>query len=106
MNPVTALRARLWTEHLKRASEHTNAPSTLDDWRAIAARNADGLNRASEPRIHQVRGSFILPYSTKASPRAQLSDAGVHSARSIRLQFEPGWVERNLSPNWFRNMFG
>ena len=52
-------------------------------------------------------GPFILPYSTRSTPRAQLSNVGVLFApETIELCFEPSWFEVHLSPNWVRNMFG
>jgi hypothetical protein len=50
--------------------------------------------------------SFVLPYSTRSTPRAQLADLGVVLApEAIELCFEPSWLEVHFSPNWVRNMF-
>ncbi len=104
---VRALRARLWQEHLG-ASFHAagSRPNGgwLPLWRSIAARNVEALSR-SQPATFLDR-SFVLPYSTRSTPRAQLADAGVLFApESLELCFQPSWLEVHFSPNWFRNMF-
>lgn len=51
-------------------------------------------------------GSFILPFSTNLKPSTQLRDSGVDIDNdSLRLLFNPGWIERSFNPHWIRNMF-
>jgi phosphatidylserine/phosphatidylglycerophosphate/cardiolipin synthase-like enzyme len=103
---VSALRTRLWAEHLgMNPAATTERPETgwLSLWRKQAAKNvlALDLNDSS----HRFRG-FVLPYSTRATPRKQWTDLGIREhAGSPKLQFNPGWAEVYLSPNWVRNMF-
>lgn len=107
-NPIRALRERLWTEHLGHESFTAAERVTgerLTEWKALASRNVAALNaRAQSDRV-ALSGSFILPYSPSACPRAQLADVGVRPSAPIDLQFDPGWLEINFSPNWIRNMF-
>jgi hypothetical protein len=105
MNPIRELRRRLWTEHL--GDHSSNAPEELrvGDWRALASRNVGMLNDIAGSQSSDPMGSFILPYSTRLSPRDQLADLRVRHLDSIDLQFDPGWLELNFSPNWIRNMF-
>ncbi|HEV7388449.1 MAG TPA: phospholipase D-like domain-containing protein [Gemmatimonadaceae bacterium] len=104
-DPVAQLRERLWSEHLRldpSAISRAQTGKTVSLWNTIAARNAANLvDRGSGA----TDGSFILPYSTMATPRAQLTDVGVVDAESLDLAFDPGWLEVRLSPNWIRNMF-
>jgi phosphatidylserine/phosphatidylglycerophosphate/cardiolipin synthase-like enzyme len=105
---VRRLRAALWHEHLGSSFHQAAARPAggwLPLWRSIARRNADELGKARATPF--LDGPFILPYSTRSSPRAQLADIGVLFApEAIELCFEPSWLEVHLSPNWVRNMFG
>ena len=105
---VRDLRRALWHEHLGssfHAGMATPAGGWLSLWRAIARRNADELGNVRATPF--VDGPFILPYSVRSTPTAQLEDVGVLFApHSIELCFEPSWLEVHLSPSWVRNMFG
>jgi len=107
-NPIRDLRERLWTEHLGpeslRATER-GADVQLAVWEALASRNVAALNGRGRRDRAALSGSFILPYSTSPSPRAQLADVGVRPSAPIDFRFDPGWLEINFSPNWIRNMF-
>lgn len=104
---VRRLRTRLWQEHL--GSEYSSAePRPLEGWlplwRRLAARNANALGAGGHAAIPD--GPFILPYSTRSTPRAQLADVGVLLApETIELCFKPSWLEVHFSPSWVRNMF-
>jgi phosphatidylserine/phosphatidylglycerophosphate/cardiolipin synthase-like enzyme len=104
---VAGLRRALWREHLGPAFDEsmTRPPKGwLPLWHSAAARNvAELCNSPSSFRD----GPFILPYSTRSTPRAQLNGVGVLFApETIELCFEPSWLEVHFSPNWVRNMFG
>jgi hypothetical protein len=105
---VRTLRQRLWREHLGRGPARPRTPASrggLRSWNATAARNVSALGDSSASGIDG--RSFILPYSTCATPAAQLVDVGVVLAPStLELCFEPSWLQVHLSPNWVRNMFG
>jgi phospholipase D1/2 len=105
---VRGLRSALWREHLGAAFHETHGRPTggwVPFWRALARRNADELGKQHASLF--INGPFILPYSTRSTPRAQLADTGVVFAPStIELCFEPSWLEVHFSPNWVRNMFG
>ena len=106
-NPVRELRRRLWSEHLGDGwDEAMERPGKgfVSRWNAVAARNVAGLNGVPVREQRAGGGSFILPYSAKPTPRAQLADVGVLTS-ALDLQFDPGWLEVNFSPNWVRNMF-
>ena len=106
-NPIRGLRERLWIEHLGRGSLPAMKLQSrpVAEWKALAAQNVAALN-AREPSAQGVlNGTFILPYSTSPRPRGQLADVGVRRGSSLDLQFDPGWLEVNFSPNWVRNMF-
>ena len=107
-NPVRELRERLWAEHLgQRSAQATEIIKSLRlaDWKARASQNVAALDARAERGTTLLDGTFILPYSTSPSPRAQLADLGVRPSTPIDLQFDPGWLEVNFSPNWVRNMF-
>ena len=98
------LRATLWAEHLGQpAVELLERPDGgwIAHWRARAARNVAAL--AARDGVPAFAG-FVLPYSTRSTPRDQLADIGV-DAGVLRLRFNPGWLEVHCSPNWVRNMF-
>ncbi|MEO6235589.1 MAG: phospholipase D-like domain-containing protein [Vicinamibacterales bacterium] len=103
---LRALRTRLWSEHLGMpATDAVTRPpgGWLSLWRARAAANVAALNRS--PAAAGLRG-FVLPYSARATPSAQLADLGVGiDPRRIHVCFDPGWLEVHCSPNWVRNMF-
>ena len=105
---VRSLRARLWKEHLGSSFHEIGARPTggwLPLWRSVARRNAAELGKGR--RAHFLDGPFILPYSTRSTPRAQLADVGVVFAPdALELCFAPSWLEVHCSPNWVRNMFG
>lgn len=106
--PVRSLRARLWTEHLGSAVREIGARPAegwLPLWRSVARRNAAELGKGR--RAHLLDGPFILSYSTRPTPLAQLADVGVVFApESLQLCFAPSWLEVHCSPNWIRNLFG
>lgn len=105
-NPILELRERLWMEHLSPdAVRATERRAYLAEWKALAALNAAALNTGAVADKSSLSGSFILPYSMSARPRAQLEDAGVRPSAALDLEFDPGWLEINCSPNWVRNMF-
>jgi phosphatidylserine/phosphatidylglycerophosphate/cardiolipin synthase-like enzyme len=107
-NRIRELRARLWTEHFTFDdfdSAERVADMDLVAWKDLAARNVASLNGCAENDEAAVAGSFVLPYSTSPRPREQLADAGIRPSASIDLEFDPGWLEVNFSPNWVRNMF-
>ena len=100
------LRAELWREHLGPEFQTGERPveGWLPLWRAVAARNAETLGRPSP--VPWLDGAFVLPYSTRSTPTAQLADIGVVLApEAIELCFEPSWLEVHFSPYWVRNMF-
>jgi hypothetical protein len=105
---VRDLRTRLWREHLGtsfHAARLQPARGWLSFWRSIARRNVEALGHR-HPAAFLDR-SFVLPYSARSTPRAQLADAGVIFAPDvIDLCFEPSWLEVHCSPSWVRNMFG
>jgi phosphatidylserine/phosphatidylglycerophosphate/cardiolipin synthase-like enzyme len=105
---VRSLRARLWKEHLGGSFHAIGARPAggwLPLWRSVARRNAAELGKGR--RAHFLDGPFILPYSTRSTPLAQLADVGVLFApESLELCFAPSWLEVHCSPNWVRNMFG
>ncbi|MDB4892582.1 MAG: hypothetical protein JWL61_4437 [Gemmatimonadetes bacterium] len=103
---IGALRRLLWSEHLGENLESMPRPDGgwLQLWREVASANVALLNsdaaceNFSEPR------SFVLPYSSASTPRAQLRDVGIDDG-NVDLRFEPSWLEIHCSPNWIRNMF-
>ena len=105
---VRTLRRRLWQEHLGGAfySEGERpADGWLPLWRSIARRNVAALNRPGNAR--HLDGPFVLPYSVRSTPKAQLADVGVALApAAAELCFAPSWLEVHCSPSWVRNMFG
>jgi phosphatidylserine/phosphatidylglycerophosphate/cardiolipin synthase-like enzyme len=105
---VRDLRRILWREHLGasfHAGRETAAAGWLPLWRSIARRNAAELGKRRAAAF--LDGPFVLPYSTRSTPRAQLDHVGVLFApEAIELCFEPSWLEVHLSPSWVRNMFG
>ena len=105
-NPVRELRRRLWSEHLGDGwDEAMERPGKglVCNWKALVVSNVAVLNDLPLRELC-AGGSFILPYSTEATPREQLADVGVFTS-ALDLQFDPGWLEVNFSPNWIRNMF-
>jgi hypothetical protein len=116
---VRELRERLWREHLGTAFQSAGgrpAEGWLPQWRSVAQRNVAALNGADGGSSRRspgypgaatvLDGSFVLPYSNRSTPRAQLADVGVVLAPdAIELCFEPSWLEVHFSPNWVRNMF-
>jgi phosphatidylserine/phosphatidylglycerophosphate/cardiolipin synthase-like enzyme len=105
---VRDLRARLWQEHLgELVSSAALRPrgGWLPVWRALAQRNVKALG--CHPPSGSLERSFVLPYSSRSAPRAQLASLGVRLALgAIELCFEPSWLEVHFSPSWVRNMFG
>jgi phosphatidylserine/phosphatidylglycerophosphate/cardiolipin synthase-like enzyme len=103
---VRSLRTALWREHLgwpRRALVHAPKLGWLSVWRSRAAENVESLRSG---RGTGLDGTFLLPYSTRSTPRDQLASIGVFLAHArIELCFEPGWLEVHCSPNWVRNMF-
>ncbi|HET9011724.1 MAG TPA: phosphatidylserine/phosphatidylglycerophosphate/cardiolipin synthase family protein, partial [Gemmatimonadaceae bacterium] len=78
LEQVRSLRARLWKEHLGGSFHEIGArprEGWLPLWRSVARRNAAELGKGR--RAHFLDGPFILPYSTRSTPRAQLADVGV-----------------------------
>ena len=106
-NPIREWRERLWMEHLGNRAQAVEGrtDAQLPTWKALASRNVTWLNGLARSDPARLGGSFILPYSTSPTPRAQLADAGVRPAAAIQLRFDPGWLEVHCSPNWIRNMF-
>jgi phosphatidylserine/phosphatidylglycerophosphate/cardiolipin synthase-like enzyme len=106
-NRVRAFRAALWVEHLGPSFHGVHARPAggwLPLWRSAANRNVAALNRPVSDA--DIVGSFVLPYSSRSTPRAQLATMGVLLApRATELCFEPPWLEVHCSPNWIRNMF-
>jgi phosphatidylserine/phosphatidylglycerophosphate/cardiolipin synthase-like enzyme len=101
---VRELRLRLWSEHLGLEPEDIAvrpAEGWLARWRSRAARDLRTL--AGTSTVARA-GAFVLPYSTRAAPRAQLEELGV-DVRRVHLHFDPGWLELYCSPGWVRNMF-
>jgi phosphatidylserine/phosphatidylglycerophosphate/cardiolipin synthase-like enzyme len=103
---LQALRMGLWQEHLGARAEVPDATlegGLLALWRSRARRNIVALNEVAAASLES---TFVLPYSTCSTPRAQLADIGVLLAPGhIELCFEPSWLEVHFSPNWVRNMF-
>ena len=104
-SPARILRERLWQEHL---GAHTTLPATAPRdgwialWRKVAGRNVATLNAGDT----LPPGSFVLPFSTSLQPSAQLRDSELDvDAASLKLAFNPGWIERRFNPRWIRNMF-
>ncbi len=106
-NPIRQLRERLWTEHLGLGllSMDRREPDGLTVWKRQASENVSALNSQRWNEGTAIGRSFILPYSSSPTPRAQLADVGVRRSTPISLHFDPGWLEVNFSPNWIRNMF-
>ena len=106
-NRVRTLRTGLWGEHLGpafRATDRRPADGWLPLWRTAAAGNVEALSRHGH--ASRLERAFVLPYSTRSTPTAQLADIGVLLAPdAIELCFEPSWLEVHFSPNWVRNMF-
>ena len=103
---VTSLRTGLWHEHLGEplaTLRESPLAGWLSRWRSRAAWNAASLGGDTAG----LDGStFILPYSTRSTPRDQLASIGVLLAHTdLELSFEPSWLEVHCSPNWVRNMF-
>jgi phospholipase D1/2 len=105
---VRDLRRTLWCEHLGApffAEMPTPTTGWLALWRSLARRNAHELGKSSAANC--LDAPFMLPYSTRSTPGAQLDHVGVLFAPdAIELCFEPSWLEVHFSPNWVRNMFG
>ncbi|MEP6507581.1 MAG: phospholipase D-like domain-containing protein [Gemmatimonadales bacterium] len=103
---VASLRSRLWAEHLGmnvRAMAARPAEGWLPLWRNRARDNVLALK--SNDSRHRYHGS-VLPYSTKPTPATQWLELGISAVAASRLlQFDPGWMEVYLSPNWVRNMW-
>jgi phosphatidylserine/phosphatidylglycerophosphate/cardiolipin synthase-like enzyme len=107
VNRVRAFRAALWAEHLGPSLRGVGARPAggwLGLWRSVASRNVAALQRPVSDG--DVDGSFVLPYSSRSTPRAQLATMGVLLApHTTELCFEPSWLEVHCSPTWIRNMF-
>ena len=103
---VSSLRSRLWAEHLGMnvgATGTRPANGWLEMWRKRARENVMALK--SNDSRHRYHGS-VLPYSTRATPAKQWVELGISlMTASCMLEFDPGWMEVYLSPNWVRNMF-
>ena len=102
---VRELRVRLWQEHLGHALHVAAARPVhgwLPLWRSVARRNAVALGRPSRGPHHDtacIGRPFILPYSTRSTPRRQLADAGVVFAPDeMELCFDPSWLEVHVQP--------
>jgi hypothetical protein len=108
-NPARELRQLLWTEHLGSlapGSSATDEGGALAHWRAAALAGAALLNATPLPNATPgVARPVVLAYSPRPRPREQLRDAGVRDIERLDVRFDPGWIERHLSPNWVRNMF-
>jgi hypothetical protein len=103
---VKSLRTRLWREHLGKSWLSLDGLSVrgLAGWRREAAANLATLRSSAAAGLDG--SSFILPYSTRATPRDQLASIGVLLAHTdLELSFEPSWLEVHFSPSWVRNMF-
>jgi phosphatidylserine/phosphatidylglycerophosphate/cardiolipin synthase-like enzyme len=102
---VRSLRTALWQEHLglpRRALVGAPASGWLPVWRSRAAENVESLRTGLGTDLD---GTFLLPYSTRSTPRDQLASIGVFLAQAqIELCFEPSWLEVHCSPTWVRNM--
>lgn len=101
------LRTRLWSEHLA-LPQSSLAQRPAGGWLSLWRRRADdGVAMLSAPAAPGAPQSLavILPYNGRATPSKQLRDAGVRGLERIDLLFDPGWVEKRLSPNWLRNTF-
>ncbi len=102
---VRELRKILWHEHLgielDQVTRQPEGEGWLSTWRARAARNVAALAGGDDAPPY---GSFVLPYNTRSTPRAQLADVGI-DASEVQLHFNPGWLEVHCSPNWMRNVF-
>ncbi|GAC1516272.1 MAG: phospholipase D-like domain-containing protein [Gemmatimonadaceae bacterium] len=106
---VSELRVRLWSEHLGVPAGSLHVPRDegwLPLWRSRAASNVAALV-AGSPVVRESPGaaSFVLPYSNRPTPARQLRELGVDLSPSLRLCFNPNWLEVHASPNWVRNMF-
>ena len=99
------LRRALWTEHLGEISDTRPAHGWLRHWRDRARENVAALTRFPSGTSSHGDGPFILPYSSAATPSAQLASLGVSTSPALDLQFTPSWLEVHCSPNWIRNMF-
>ncbi|MEO7366784.1 MAG: phospholipase D-like domain-containing protein [Gemmatimonadaceae bacterium] len=103
---VSSLRATLWSEHLGMSVGAMGArppEGWLALWRNRARDNVLAL-KSDDPR-HRYHGS-VLPYSTMPTPARQWLELGISAVAASRLlQFDPGWMEVYLSPNWVRNMW-
>ena len=106
-NPIRQLRERLWTEHLGLGllSLEGRERDGLTVWKRRGSENVSALNSQRWNEGTAIGRSFILPYSSRPTPRAQLAEVGVRPSTPISLDFDPGWLEVNFSPNWIRNMF-
>ena len=105
--PSLELREQLWSEHLglpRTALRVRPAGGWLRLWRERAA---DAVRMLGAPPVYardRTPVALVLPYSERETPAAQLRDLGI-PARGLDVRFDPGWIERRLSPNWLRNTF-
>lgn len=106
---IAQLRTWLWQEHLALSFSQLTLGKRqghLAMWRRRAAENTASLDACTSSGRAALRGSFILPYSTRARPARQLADIGVKlDAAELKLLYNPGWLHVHLSPNWVWNMF-
>ncbi len=102
---ITALRTRLWHEHLAHELPGDETGSLVEHFRGVARRRVAQLAEAVAGRGAPPT-TLLLPFSRKAVPSDQLADIGVHlESERLTLCFNPSWLEVHCSPNWVRNMF-
>ncbi|MEO7455886.1 MAG: phospholipase D-like domain-containing protein [Gemmatimonadaceae bacterium] len=101
---LRTLRDVLWREHLGPDVDVERVSLAL--WRAHAHECVDALRHEPEFDLGGApHTTMVLPYSTEATPGAQLRALGIKVDERIDLLFDPGWLEVHCSPNWIRNMF-
>lgn len=104
---IIALRERLWQEHLGTSYGKRPEGGWLAVWRAAAFRNVQALSSPGGDHEERRRTTGrVLPYSTRAFPRAQLAEFGIDvRADWLELSYKPTWLSVYASPQWIRNIF-